>query len=402
MPAYVYTAVNRTGERRSGTVSSPGRREAIERLLAGGWHVVELREEGRKEARVTGGVRLRRGVLRLAPLCRQLATLCASGVPLIRSMEVLIEQADDDRSRRVLCAILDSVKAGRSLSDALSDYPELFPDVMVSMVRVGEAGGALDEVLARLADLFERQDEIRGEVTAAMAYPALVLLLGVASAVVLIVFVVPRLEVMFEGIGTRLPVPTRILCWLSDFVARLWWAILAGLAAGAFAVRVIRRRPGFRRAWDGMKLRIPVLGRLTRHVAIGRFARFLGVLVHADVPMVESLRVVRQAVGNAVMAEAVGKVAQQVQEGDSLAGLMKSTGVFPPLSVQMVAVGEETGRLDQMLMRVAETHDREATALTRVMTSLLAPALILVVAAIVAFLIVALVLPIFKMSAALR
>jgi type II secretory pathway component PulF len=402
MPSYTYTAVNRAGERRSGSVSSPGRREAIARLLAGGWHVLDLRESGADDARKPAGRRWGRGSLRLAPLCRQLATLCASGVPLIRSMEVLIEQAEDARSRKVLASILEAVKAGRSLSDALADHPKLFPEVMVSMVRVGEAGGALDDVLERLAELFEKQDEIRGEVVAALAYPVLVLLLGLASAIVLVVFVVPRLEVMFEGIETRLPLPTRILCGLSHFTARFWGALAAGAVAGVFAVRTIGARPAVRRAWDGLKLRLPVIGRLARHVAMGRFARFLGVLVHADVPVVESLNVVRQATGNAVIAEAVGQMAQQVQEGSSLAALMKSAGVFPPLPIQMVAVGEETGRLDQMLMRVAEAHDREATTLTKVMTSMLAPALILFVAAIVAFIIVALVLPIFRMSAGLH
>jgi len=402
LAVYSYRAVNGTGERSAGNLTSATRREAVERLLAHGWHVLELKEDRGRSGRPLAPGFLRRRGLRLPELTRQLATLCGSGVPLVQSMTVLIDQTEQPHARRVLSDVLESVKAGSSLSDALEQHRDVFPEIMVSMVRVGEASGALDEVLARLAEMFEKQDELRGEVRAALAYPALVLCLGVASAAVLVGFVIPRLSVMFEGLGERMPLPTRILCGISDLVAAYWWLIGIGLVGLVAGVRAAMVRPSVRLTWDGFKLRIPWAGRLIRQAAVARFARSLGTLVKAEVHIVEALQVVHAAAGNAVIAAAIRDMAREVQEGVSLAELMKSADVFPPLVVQMVAVGEETGRLDQMLLRAAEAYDRQAAASTKLMTSLLAPALILCVAVIVAFIIVSLVLPIFQISAGIR
>ncbi len=402
MGTYVYTVVSEAGERSEGTISSTGRQEAIQRLLDDGWHVLELKEEQDPGSRLFSIGFLRRRAFRLPAITRQLATLLSSGVPLVKSMEVLIEQSEDRHAKHVLSDMLEAVKTGKSLSDGMAAHREIFPEIMVSMVRVGEVSGALDEVLARLADLFDSQEELRGEVRAALAYPALVLMLGVASAGALVTFVIPRLVVMFEGIGQRLPLPTRILCGISDVLSVYWWVIGLGVVIVVVGLKALLRRPGFRAAWDGFKLRIPWVGRLIREVAIARFARSLGTLVRADVAIVEALEVVQAAAGNAVIAGAVRNMAEQVQEGDSLADMMRSAGVFPPLPVQMVAVGEETGRLDQMLLQVADAYDREVSASTKMMTSLLAPALILCVAVIVAFIIVSLILPIFQLSAGIR
>jgi len=397
--AFWYRAVNGAGERAEGVVTSASRREALEHLLAEGWHVLDMRERGAEPAARTRTRLWPRRRVPLAALNRQLATLCGSGVPLVDSLDVLIAQTDDERLRAVLQDVLGSVKAGSSLSDAMGRHRGIFPEIMVSMVRVGEVSGKLDEVLARLADLFERQDEIRGEVRAALAYPLFVLGLGMLSAVVLVAFVIPRLVVMFEGVAERLPLPTRILCGIASLITGYWWALLLALVLLLVAVRVVTALPGFPLAWDRFKLRIPWGGQLIRQAAVGRFARALGTLVQADVPIVEALQVVQAAAGNAEVAGTIRDMARQVQEGDSLAGFMKSTGTFPPLLVQMVAVGEETGHVDHMLLRVAEAYDREAAATTKLMTSLLAPVLILCVALVVAFIIVALILPIFQLSA---
>jgi len=397
--AYAYKALSAASERSQGTIAASNRREALERLLSQGWHVLELHEV-QAPGPSSPALRLfRRPRLRLATLTRELATLCGSGVPLVRSMEVLIRQADGARARKVLEDILESVKAGSTLGDALAEHSEVFPEIMISMVRMGELGGTLDDVLARLSEMFEKQEEIRAEVRAALAYPCLVLLLGMGSALVLLKFVIPRLLVMFEGIGERLPLPTRILCGVSDVLSAYWWAMLLGAGAAAIGVGFAARRPGFRLAWDGLKLRIPWVGKLVRQSAIARFARSLGTLVHADVSIVEALRATQAAAGNAVISAAIRDMATKVQAGVSLADLMKSAAVFPPMPVEMVSVGEETGRLDQMLLRVAEAHERQSAASVRMMTSLLAPLLIICVAVVVAFIILSLVLPIFQLSA---
>lgn len=316
----------------------------------------------------------------------------------MESMGVLIEQSENVQARDLLSGILDSVKAGSSLSDALAEHRDVFPDMMVSMVHMGEVSGTLDEVLTRLAEFFEKQDEIRGEVKAALAYPALVLVLGIGSAVFLVAFVIPRLGVLFEGLGEQLPLPTRILCGVADVLGSIWWLLGLLIVGAVIGFRVLSKRPRVRYAWDRFKLRLPWAGSLIRQAAIARFARALGTLVHADVPMVEALDISRTAVGNVPISRALGEIGQQVQEGGSLAALMKSSGVFPPLPVQMVAVGEQTGHLDQMLLRVAEAYDRQTASSTRMMTSMLAPALILCVAIVVAFIILSLVLPIFRIS----
>ena len=402
MPAFSYKALNGDGRRSEGAVTATTRREALERLLNQGWHVLELAQrEAPEVVPVVGRLFLRRR-LRLSAVTRQLATLCASGVPLVRSMNVLIEQSENPRTRKILSDILESVEAGSSLSDALARQRGVFPQVMISMVRMGEVSGTLDEVLTRLAELFEKQEEISGAVKAALAYPALVLLLGMGSAAVLIAFVIPRLTVMFVGLGQSLPLPTRILCGIADVVHASWWLFALVILAAVVGLRIALRRPRLRLAWDRLKLRIPLAGKLMRHAAIGRFAHALGTLVHTDVHIVEALDVAEAAAGNAEIARAIREMALQVQAGESLASLMQSSGVFPPLPIQMVAVGEESGRLDQMLLRVAEAYDREAAASTKIMTSLLAPALILCVAVVVAFIIVSLVLPIFQLTGGLR
>jgi type II secretory pathway component PulF len=374
----------------------------MERLLAGGWHVLELHEGAVPQAERRTRWLLRRRGLHLATFARQLAVLCGSGVPLVQSLNVLIEQTAEGRGRKILSGILELVKGGSSLNEAMAQQEGVFPEVMLSMVRVGELSGRLDDVLARLAQLFEREDELKAQVRAALAYPLLVLVLGLASAGALVAFVIPRLSAMFETLDQRLPLPTRILCGISSAVGAYWWALAAGIAALVFGIRAAGRRPGFRLWWDRLKMRVPLAGTLIRQAAVARFARALGTLAQADVPIVEALNVAQAAAGNAAVAAVIRQMAGQVQEGDSLAALMRSAEIFPPLAVQMAAVGEETGHLDQMLAHVADAYDREVSASTKLMTSLLAPVLILAVAAIVAFLVVSLVLPIFRLSAGIH
>jgi type II secretory pathway component PulF len=399
MQAYSYTALSESGEHTQGTLVAANRRDAIERLQLRGWHVLDVRE-GQEPGAAPGLFRLfRRRGIRLAELTRQLATLQRSGVPLARSLTVIVEQTDDERTAGIFSDVLDAVKTGNSLSDAMARHRDVFPEIMVSMVHTGEVSGTLDEVLERLAELFEKRDAIRSEVRAAMAYPALVLCLGLASAFALVTFVIPRLTVMFEAIGGELPLPTRILMRVSQLVRGRWWAILAGgaLLCGAWAA--LAGSAAFRTWWDRMKLRIPWISTLIRNASMARFSRALGTLVHAEVPIVEALNVARAAAGNRAIEAAISRMAQEVQTGDSLAELMAEAEVFSPLTIQMVAVGEETGRLDAMLINVADAYDRQAAAAARMLTSLLAPVLILCVAVVVGFLILALVLPIFQLSA---
>jgi type II secretory pathway component PulF len=402
LPTYAYKALTQAGEKSLGTVVAPSRGEAIRRLVASGQNVLDLREEKADEPEAGLGFRFRRRKIRLSTLTRQLATLSASGVPVVQSLNVLIEQTKEPRAVQILTDIRESIEGGSTLADALTRHPRVFPRIMCGMVRVGEMGGTLDEVLLQLAELYEKEEVLKGEVRAALAYPMLVLFLGLSSAVFLIIFLIPRLKELFEGIGQTLPAPTRLLLGISEVVATQGW-LLALIAVGAVvAYRMARRSLEVRLFIDRFKLSIPVLGQLIRTVAIARFARLLGTLTRAGISVVEGIDIVQPAVGNEVVAQAVRSMSAQIRSGGSVASVMKETRVFPPLPIQMIAVGEETGRLDQMLLRMADAFEREAATATRVMTSLLAPALILCVAAVVGFIILSMLLPIFQLSSVMR
>jgi type II secretory pathway component PulF len=402
LPTYAYKALTQEGKKSLGTVVAPTRGEAIRRLVSSGQNVLDLREEKLGGAEASAGFRFRRRKIRLSTLTRQLATLSASGVPVVQSLNVLIEQTKEPRAVQILTDIRESIEGGSTLADALAKHPRIFPRIMCGMVRVGEMGGTLDEVLLQLAELYEKEEVLKGEVRAALAYPLLVLFLGVASAVLLLAFLIPRLKLLFEGIGQALPAPTRLLLFVSGLITTQGWLLALMVATAVVAYRTAKRSSQVRLFVDRGKLAFPWLGKLIRTVAIARFARLLGTLTRAGISVVEGIDIVHPAVGNEVIAEAVRSMSAQIRSGGSVASAMKKAQVFPPLPIQMIAVGEETGRLDQMLLRMAEAYEREAAVATRVMTSLLAPLLILCVAAVVGFIILSMLLPIFQLSSVMR
>jgi len=397
LPTFTYKAIAADGRQAGGSVVASTRHDALQRLAAEGRHPFDLREQAAGEG-ARSGVRFRRRAIRLSVVTRQLATLSESGISLVQSLNVLIEQTPDLRARQLLVEIREAVKGGSTFADALARHPDEFPPIMSSMVRVGERGGSLDQVLSQLSDLFENEESLRSEVRAAVAYPVLVLCLGIVSTILLVVFLIPRLEVLFAGVGQALPLPTRILIGLSHALAGYGW--LLGLCAVGVVVawRLALRRSAVRVFFDGCKLRVPWVGRVVRGAAIARFTRLLGLLAQGGISIVEGLEIVGSAVGNAKIARAVEDMARRIRTGESLATLMKQSKVFPPIPVQMVAVGEETGRMDQMLLRVADAYGREVTASTKILTSLLAPVLILCVACLVGFILLSMMLPIFQLS----
>jgi type II secretory pathway component PulF len=386
-----------------GTLVADSRREALQRLIEKGQNPIDLREQAAKaQAAAPGKIRFGRRSIRLATFTRQLATLSASGTPVIRGLAVLAEQTRDHHAKRILADVTEAVQGGSTFADALARHPDTFPRLMTSMVRVGELGGTLDEQLLQLSELYEREEMLKGEVQSALAYPALVLLLGLVSTFILVAFFIPRLEVMFDTAGQALPLPTRIVLGVSHFITGRPWALLILVAAVVWGVRALLRNPGTRLTIDRVKLHVPWFGVLACNLEVARFTRLLGTLSKAGISIVEALRIVQPVLQNRAMAATVQNMVTRISSGDRLAELMKETGLFPPLSVQMVATGEETGHLDQMLLRLADAYDRETTASTKVMMSLLAPALILLVAALVGFILVSMILPIFQISNVMR
>jgi general secretion pathway protein F len=398
LPTYAYSALTQAGRKSQGTIAAATSRDAIRRLASQGEAVLEIAEEQAAPAPFLSGFGRGGRVVRLAVFTRQLAAMAGSGVPLMQSLGVMIEQTRDPRVLRVLSDVRRSVESGTTLAEALARHPRVFPRVMVGMVQAGEKGGTLEAVLDQLSELYEREDALREEVRAAMAYPILVLSLGVISAVLLLAFVIPRLRQLFEDVGQALPLPTRLLLWLSNLVTSYGWLLALAAAAGLVALRLAPRSPRIRLFLDRCALRAPLFGRLVRNVAIARFTRLLGTLTQGGVGIVESMEVVQPALTNRVISEAVSTMTQRVRTGEGLAAVMKQSGVFPPMPIQMVAVGEESGHLDQMLLRAAAAFEREVSGDTRVMTSLLAPVMILIVAGMVGFIILSVLLPVFRLS----
>jgi type II secretory pathway component PulF len=300
--------------------------------------------------------------------------------------------------RAVLADVAAQVREGRRFSDALAAYPRVFSPLYVSLVRSGEVGGILGDVLARLADISEKEDEVFGKVRAALAYPALILVVGVGTVAALLIFVIPKLVSLFEEVGQTLPLPTRILIELSRWLASYWWMLVMVAVAGALLARRGTRSPGARLAIDRTKLHLPVWGTLIRKVEIARFARTLGTLLRHGVPILPAMQVVVQATGNELLRGELQHIGEQLRGGATLSQGMRRGRLFPTLVTHMVAVGEEAGALDRSLFKIADTYERETDRVIRFMTSLVEPLMILIVGAVVGFIVISMLLPIFEID----
>jgi len=333
---------------------------------------------------------------------REMAALLGAAIPIPQALESLGEEEENPVLKEVVLGISDSVRKGAALSAALDEHPRLFNKLYVSMVRVGEEAGVLPKVMADLAELLEHEDEVRSEVIAAVSYPVFVLGFGLFTVTILLTVVLPRLFGMLEEMLQILPLPTLILLKTSRFFHHYWPWILTGVAAAIAALRWYLRSPKGALVWDRTKLRLPVLGSVFRAAALGRFARTLGTLAKSGVSLLPALKIVENTIGNRVLADLIARVAEETRGGDSLATPLRKLGIFPKTVIQMIDVGEETGKLDEMLLKVADIEERHMRARAKTLISLLAPALILVVGALVGFMVIALLLPIFKMSRALH
>jgi type II secretory pathway component PulF len=331
-----------------------------------------------------------------------MSALLGAAIPIPQALDGLGDEEDNPALRQVVLSLADSVRKGAALSAALEEHPRLFNKLYVSMVRVGEEAGALQKVMSDLADLLEHDDEIRGEVVSAVSYPIFVLGFGVFTVTILLTVVLPRLFGMLQEMLQILPLPTLILLKVSGALQQHWPWILLALGGTIVLVRRYLRSPRGAQAWDTAKLRLPVVGGVFRAAALSRFARTLGTLAKSGVSLLPALKIVENTIGNLSLARLIAQVSEETRGGDSFAAPLRKLNIFPKTAIQMINVGEETGRLDDMLLKVAAIEERHMRARTKTLISLLAPALILVVGALVGFMVIALLLPIFKMSQAIR
>jgi type IV pilus assembly protein PilC len=332
----------------------------------------------------------------LAISSRQFATMINSGLSLLRALTILSEQTENKTLGEVYAAVRLSVEQGSSLSQALAQHPKVFPPIMINMTRAGETGGFLDQVLSQLADNFEAEVTLRQTVKSAMTYPLVVFAFAILSLTAMLLFIVPVFANLFAGLGGELPLPTRVLVLLSDILKNLMPLFIVLLIVGLVLWRKYKNELRVRNVVDPMKLKAPVFGGLFQKIALSRFTRNLGTMIHAGVPILQSLDIVADTTGNVVIARAVRDVELSVRQGESLAGPLVNHPVFPPMVVQMMAVGEDTGSLDAMLHKISDFYDAEVKATTESLTSLIEPLMIAVVGGIVGAMIIALYMPIFK------
>ena len=335
---------------------------------------------------------------------RQLATLIDSGLPLLRSLNVLAKQERDAVLKRTINKLADGVQGGNTFSDALSLHPQIFNDLFVNMVRAGELGGVLEVVLNRLAEFQEKAAKIKGKVKSAMIYPAIVMSMAVAIMAFLLVFIVPKFEAIFHDmLGDRpLPAITTFVINVSKFVQNDWLVLIGGIVAVGAAYKFLGRTRGGKSVIDRFKLRMPLFGDLIRKTSISRFSRTLGTLVTSGVPILQALNITRETAGNAVIAKAISQVHDSVKEGESMVQPLEASRAFPPMVISMIDVGEETGQLPEMLLKIANVYDDEVDTSVAGITAALEPIMIVILAFIVGTIVLALFTPLISIIQGLQ
>ena len=329
---------------------------------------------------------------------QELRILTHAGFPLDRCLTILAQIAESPAMAEIIRDVLKEVKTGKSFSEGLAKYPEVFPKVYVSMVRAGEAGGALDEILGRLASFMEAGEELRSNIISALIYPALLSSVGIFSVIVLTVFVVPRFVTIFGDIGVDLPLPMMILDGLSWILSGFWWLLLALIIAAGYALKRFYDSEEGRLKWDRKLLEIPLLGAVLRKVEVARFARTLGMLLRGGAPLLHSMTIVREIIGNRSIAGMIEPIRSGIKRGEGIAQPMRQSGVFPPLAMHLVEVGEESGRLDDMLIQVADTYDSEVRNGIKRIISFFEPAVILLMGIVIGTIVVSMLMAVFSIS----
>ena len=392
-----YSVRDRKGQLVSGRLEAPTEAALVQKLRGMGYAPVSIRESNagmNKEISLPGGNRVK--LKDLAVMSRQFATMINSGLSLLRALAILSEQTESKPLAKTLGEVRNAVETGQSLSAALGKHPKVFPPLMVNMTRAGEVGGFLDSVLLQIAANYEAEVKLKAKIKSAMTYPVVVFVIAILAVVGMLLFIVPIFAKMFSDLGGTLPAPTRVLVFLST--AMQWAApvLLVGGIAGAVVWSRVRHEEKVRSFVDPLKLKIPVFGSLFQKVAISRFSRNLGTMLSSGVPILQSLEIVGDTSGNIVIRNAARDVEESVRRGESLAVPLSEHKVFPPMVVQMLAVGEDTGAMDTMLHKISDFYDQEVEATTEALTSLIEPLMIAVLGSVVGAMIIALYMPIFS------
>ncbi len=405
MPIFSYKASDASGTIVRGTLEAAEEREVVEKLQ--GMNYIPIRIESGKSA--PGGFNVNLSI-NFSSLFQRVTTkdvmfftqdLCAlleAGLPVDKALAILINVSENDKFKQIIASILKNVEGGNSLSEALAKYPNIFSTLYINMVTAGETGGVLPLVLDRLGGFLETSQDLKDYITSSMVYPLFLVFVGGISIIIMLTFVLPKFSIIFADMGQAMPASTKMLLGISHGLRAYWWLIIGVIAAVTFALKRYVQTPAGRLKSDQFKLQLPVVGKLVKSVEVARFSRTLGTLIRSGVPILQAMRLVREIIINQVIAGDLLTVYDRVKEGESLSKPLDQADIFPQLAVQMIAVGEETGKLDQMLLRVADNYEKVVRNMIKRFVNLLEPAMILAMGLMVGFIVISMLLAVFSMN----
>ncbi len=405
MSVYSYKAADISGKIVKGTLDAANEKSAADRLHDMGYIPIKISQAGnaagQMNLRLSGDIFSffkKASVKDVMLFTQDLSALLTAGLPVDRALAILITVTEKENFKGIVRDILKSVEGGSYLSDAMAKHPRVFSDFYVNMIRAGEAGGVLDAVLERLGDFLESSQELRDYVKSALIYPIFLVFVGGISIIILMTFVIPKFSVMFSDMGNAIPLSAWFLMGLSEFLRTYWWLIVGLMTVIYLSVLQYIKTPAGRLQTDIWKIRMPIIGDMVRKIEVARFARTLGTMIKSGVPILQALDLVRAIIGNKVITAAMERIHDRVKEGERLSATLKDSGIFPSLAVQMITVGEESGKLDEMLLRVAENYEKIVRNTVKRFISILEPAMILVMGLVVGFIVISMLMAIFSMN----
>ncbi len=403
MPKYIFKAKTPTGKEVSDVIEASSQAEVIEKLRNLKYFIIEVKQqkEGFFKNIVSKIPFLKKKIKssEITLFSRQLATLVSSGIQLVQGLSILEEQFESPAFRKIIRAIRSDIEAGVSISEAIGRHPDVFSELYVGMIHAGEVGGILDQVLDRLATYLESSEALKSKIKSAMMYPIIVTIVAIGAAIIMLTVVVPRFAALFAEMGAKLPAPTLMLVNISNFLKKwIWLFILIGVAAVIIFRRIYKMNYKFALKVDSMLLNLPIFGDVIRKTVIARVTRTLGTLLHAGVPILQALETVAKTAGNKLVEKTILEAREAIREGERVAEPFKKSDVFPPMVIQMIAVGEETGALDSMLAKIADFYDREVADAVEGLAGLIEPLIIVFLAVVVGGMVVAMYLPMFEIT----
>ncbi len=399
---YAYEVRDRQGKLVTGTLEGESEAAVVSKLRQMGYIVVNIKEKAEKGLNLSFGGLKRIKSKDLTVFSRQFATMINSGLSLTKSLNILGEQTQNSRLAKLIIEVKQDVESGRALSEALSKHTKTFPSIFISMVRAGETGGILDQVLLRIAEHFEKESALRSRIRSAMAYPIAMFVFSMLIVFIMVTFIVPMFVKMFSQLGGTLPLPTRILLVVSGAIRKGFIVWILMTVGAIYGFRKYGATEKGRYTIDNLKTRLPVFGQLSKKIAIARFTRTFGTLVSSGVSILQALEIVGEAAGNAVVARAVKHTRTSIKEGETIASPLSQSPIFPPMVVHMISVGEETGSLDAMLIKIADFYDEEVATMVESLTSMIEPLMIMVMGIVLGFIVVSLYMPMFNVITLLK